>query len=69
MLSRTLSPGGAGRPRALGRLRAGALLESDYLNRLVAAGFNNVRVDSRGKIGEKPWYSATISAFKPSPCC
>ena len=48
---------------------AGALLESDYLNRLVAAGFHNVRVDSRGTIGDKPWYSATISAFKPAPCC
>jgi 2-polyprenyl-3-methyl-5-hydroxy-6-metoxy-1,4-benzoquinol methylase len=48
---------------------SGALLESDYLNRLASAGFNNVRVDTRSKIGEKPWYSATISAFKPAPCC
>ncbi len=43
---------------------SGALLESDYLARLQAAGFAAVRVDSRAKIGEKPWYSATISAFK-----
>jgi len=49
---------------------AGALLESDYLQRLERAGFTGVRVDSRSKIGEKPWYSATISAFKPaSSCC
>jgi SAM-dependent methyltransferase len=48
---------------------SGALLEADYLNRLVAAGFHNVRVDGRSKIGSKPWYSATVSAFKPAPCC
>ncbi len=46
---------------------AGALLEDDYLARLRTAGFTDVRVDSRGPIGEKPWYSATISAFKPAP--
>jgi SAM-dependent methyltransferase len=43
---------------------SGALLESDYLGRLQAAGFASVRVDSRSEIGSKPWYSATISAFK-----
>jgi SAM-dependent methyltransferase len=48
---------------------AGALLESDYLNRLIVAGFSNVLVDSRGKVGEKPWYSATISAYKPAAAC
>jgi SAM-dependent methyltransferase len=51
---------------------AGALLEDDYLARLKAAGFADARVDSRGPIGEKPWYSATISAFKApavTSCC
>lgn len=51
---------------------AGALLESDYLGRMVQAGFTDVRVDSRSKVGEKPWYSATISAHKPRAtggCC
>jgi len=51
---------------------AGALLESDYLGRLVQAGFTKVSVDSRSKVGEKPWYSATISAHKPRTtggCC
>lgn len=41
---------------------SGALLESDYLGRLVQAGFSDVRVDSRSPIGEKPWYSITVSA-------
>jgi SAM-dependent methyltransferase len=52
--------------------RAGALLETDYLAHLAAAGFVNVRVDSRSAISEKPWHSATISAFKPAAslgCC
>ncbi|MEX2245255.1 MAG: arsenite methyltransferase [Dehalococcoidia bacterium] len=50
---------------------AGALLEPDYLARLERAGFTSVKVDSRGKVGEKPWHSATISASKPaaSSCC
>jgi arsenite methyltransferase len=52
---------------------AGALLEDDYLKQLVAAGFANVRVDSRGSVGEKRWYSATISAGKrirpATSCC
>ena len=51
---------------------SGALLEADYLARLRAAGFAEARVDSRGAIGDKPWYSATISAFKAAPklgCC
>jgi SAM-dependent methyltransferase len=51
---------------------AGALLESDYLGRLVQAGFTKVSVDSRSKVGEKPWYSATISAHKARTqggCC
>jgi SAM-dependent methyltransferase len=51
---------------------AGALLESDYIARLRAAGFAAVRVDNRGKIGEKPWYSATLSAFNApthTSCC
>ena len=43
---------------------SGALLEGDYLARLKAAGFAEARVDTRGPIGEKPWYSATISAYK-----
>ena len=52
--------------------KAGALLESDYLTRLGTAGFTGVRVDSRAKVGDNPWYSATISAFKEAPrasCC
>jgi 2-polyprenyl-3-methyl-5-hydroxy-6-metoxy-1,4-benzoquinol methylase len=52
---------------------SGALLEKDYIARLQVAGFGDVRVDSRGEIGEKPWYSATLSAFKPRvvvpSCC
>ena len=44
---------------------SGALLESDYLGRLVQEGFSDIRVESRAKVGEKPWYSATISAHKP----
>jgi SAM-dependent methyltransferase len=52
---------------------SGALLEADYIARLQAAGFGEVRVDSRGKIGEKPWYSATLSAFNgaapKASCC
>ncbi len=41
---------------------SGALLESDYLGRLIQAGFSDVRVDSRSAIGKKPWYSVTVSA-------
>jgi hypothetical protein len=26
---------------------------------------NNINVESRSTVGEKPWYSATISAYKP----
>jgi SAM-dependent methyltransferase len=50
---------------------SGALLEGDYLSRLSAAGFVNLRIDSRARIGDKPWYSATISAHKApqSSCC
>ncbi len=50
---------------------SGALLEGDYLSRLSAAGFVNLTVDSRSRIGERPWYSATISAHKApqSSCC
>jgi ubiquinone/menaquinone biosynthesis C-methylase UbiE len=48
---------------------SGALVEADYLARLKAAGFEEARVDSRSKIGEKPWYSATISAFKAKASC
>ncbi len=43
---------------------SGALLETDYLGRLVLAGFSDIRVESRSTIGKKPWYSATISAKK-----
>ena len=43
---------------------AGALLEDDYVHRLHTAGFEAVRVESRSGIGSKPWYSATISAYK-----
>ena len=43
---------------------SGALLETDYLGRLVLAGFSDIRVESRSTIGKKPWYSATISARK-----
>lgn len=52
---------------------SGALLEADYIKRLQAAGFGEVRIDSRTPIGDKPWYSATVSAFKPPAaslgCC
>ena len=48
---------------------SGALLESDYIARLQAAGFGDVRIDSRSKIGEKPWYSATLSAFNTEEAC
>ena len=44
---------------------SGALVESDYLGRLVQAGFEGIRIESRSTIGKKPWYSATISAKKP----
>jgi arsenite methyltransferase len=43
---------------------SGALLESDYLGRLVQAGFTDITVDSRSAYGKKAWYSATISARK-----
>jgi SAM-dependent methyltransferase len=43
---------------------SGALLESDYLGRLVQAGFTDIHVDSRSTYGKKAWYSATISARK-----
>ena len=43
---------------------SGALLESDYLGRLVQAGFTDITVDSRSEYKDKPWYSATISARK-----
>jgi ubiquinone/menaquinone biosynthesis C-methylase UbiE len=52
--------------------QAGALLESDYLARLQAAGFSVVRVDSSSPHTDKAWYSATISAYKAatvSSCC
>src|SRR4029079_3373153 len=48
---------------------SGALLEDDYVARLKTAGFAEVRIDSRSKIGEKPWYSATLSAFKSANAC
>jgi len=50
---------------------AGALLEDDYLLRMTRAGFADVRVDSRSASGDKPWYSATISARKAAitGCC
>jgi arsenite methyltransferase len=57
---------------------SGALLESDYLGRLVQAGFSDVRVESRSPIKEKPWYSVTVSARTAgapamaaanAPCC
>jgi SAM-dependent methyltransferase len=43
---------------------SGALVESDYVARLRTAGFEEVHIDSRSTIGEKAWYSATISAYK-----
>jgi len=53
--------------------KAGALLEDDYITRLRAAGFAVARVDGRAEITDKPWYSATISAYKASSvtasCC
>ncbi len=52
--------------------KAGALLESDYLERLRKAGFSVARVDSRSEYGDKAWFSATISAYKAaavSSCC
>ena len=51
---------------------SGALLEDDYLKRLVLAGFTNVTVDTRSAVGKKPWYSVTVSAQKPAAqasCC
>ncbi|HZP58379.1 MAG TPA: arsenite methyltransferase [Dehalococcoidia bacterium] len=48
---------------------AGALLEDDYLARLRAAGFTDVRVDERSAVGSKPWHSATISARMPAASC
>ena len=72
VLSRSLSAGEQDDLALWAGCASGALLETDYLDRLRTAGFGDVRVDSRGKIGEKPWYSATISAFKPAaaaPCC
>lgn len=45
---------------------SGALLESDYLGRLVQAGFNDVQVESRSELRGKPWYSATVSARRPA---
>jgi len=44
---------------------SGALLESDYLGRLVQAGFTDIVVENRSEYRDKPWYSATISARKP----
>jgi SAM-dependent methyltransferase len=43
---------------------SGALLETDYLGRLVLAGFTDIHVDSRSAYGAKPWYSVTISATR-----
>ena len=43
---------------------SGALLESDYLGRLVQAGFTDIVVENRSEYRDKPWYSATISARK-----
>jgi SAM-dependent methyltransferase len=51
---------------------SGALLEDDYLKRLVGAGFSDVRVDTRSAIRDKPWYSVTVSAYKQAKqttCC
>jgi hypothetical protein len=65
VLSRALSDGERDDLALWAGCASGALVESDYLGRLVQAGFNDIRVDSRSTIGEKPWYSATISAQKP----
>ena len=73
VLSRELSDGERDDLALWAGCASGALLESDYIARLKTAGFGEVRVDSRSTIGEKPWYSATISAFKDAaaaePCC
>jgi SAM-dependent methyltransferase len=72
VLSRELSPAEKDDLSLWAGCAAGALIESDYLGRLVQAGFTNVTVDSRSNVGKKPWYSATISAHKPRTaggCC
>jgi SAM-dependent methyltransferase len=66
VLSRTLTEAERDDLAGWAGCTSGALVESDYLGRLVQAGFGDVRVDSRSKIGSKPWYSATISASRPS---
>jgi SAM-dependent methyltransferase len=65
VLSRELSGGERDDLALWAGCASGALIESDYLGRLVQAGFTDITVDSRSPIGEKPWYSATISAHKP----
>jgi len=72
VLARELSPAERDDLALWAGCAAGALLETDYLARLQRAGFTDVRVDSRSEIGDKAWYSATISAFKPAArasCC
>lgn len=69
VLSRELSDGEKDDLALWAGCASGALLETDYLARLESVGFTGVRVDSRSKVGEKPWYSATVSAFKPSANC
>jgi 2-polyprenyl-3-methyl-5-hydroxy-6-metoxy-1,4-benzoquinol methylase len=65
VLSRELSAGERDDLALWAGCASGALVESDYLGRLVQAGFTDITVDSRSAIGKKPWYSATISAHKP----
>jgi len=72
VLSRELSAGERDDLALWAGCAAGALAEADYLGRLVLAGFTNITVDSRSQAGDKPWYSATISAHKPRTaggCC
>ena len=72
VLGRELSEEERGDLASWAGCRAGALLETDYLERLKKAGFAVARVDSRSEYEDKAWYSATISAYKAgavSSCC
>ncbi|HYM15220.1 MAG TPA: arsenite methyltransferase [Dehalococcoidia bacterium] len=71
VLQRELSPAEKDDLALWAGCASGALLEGDYLARLSAAGFTQLSVDSRAAVGERPWYSATISAHKPAAasCC
>ncbi len=50
---------------------AGALELDDYVAKLRAAGFDDIRTELKGGASDKGWASAYISARKPAPstCC